>query len=157
HDSVRAAKAQDKPLMDEVVSDQAYACPGPDPGAAAPFRTRTVERGGLFWDAAQGIALGCPLSPLLGAFVLGDLDQALERLGLFFVRFMDDVLVLAPTCWKLRLAKHSAKTFIGRIDRGFDFLGYHLAPGRLTLAQSTIAAFVERAHQLYEQEPAEGA
>src|SRR5262249_29080467 len=39
----RLVKAQDKPLMDEVVSeavlDQAYACPGPDPGAAVPFRS----------------------------------------------------------------------------------------------------------------------
>jgi RNA-directed DNA polymerase len=98
----------------------------------AQYLTRTSERGGLFWDSAQGLALGCPLSPLLGAFFLGDLDQALQRLGLFFVRFMDDVLVLAPTRWKLRravqvlnrtlaglhLEKHPAKTFIGRIDKG---------------------------------------
>ena len=26
----------------------------------------------------------------------------MERLGLFYVRFMDDVLVLAPTRWRLR-------------------------------------------------------
>ena len=133
----------------------------------AQYLKRTAERGGLFWDSHTGIALGCPLSPLIGAFFLHDLDQALQRLGLFFARFMDDVLVLAPTRWKLRravqvlnrtlaglhLEKHPAKTFIGRIDRGFDFLGYHLAPGRLSLARSTIEAFVERAHQLYEQEP----
>ena len=84
---------------------------------------------------------------------------------------MDDVLVLTPTRGKLRravqvlnrtlatlhLEKHPAKTFIGRIDRGFDFLGYHLAPGRLSLARSTVEAFLERAHQLYEQEPGGGA
>jgi hypothetical protein len=43
------------------------------------------------------------------------------------------------TCWQLRgavklvnqtlralsLEKHPDKTFIGRIERGFDFLGYH--------------------------------
>jgi hypothetical protein len=44
------------------------------------------------------------------------------------------------------------KTFIGRVERGFDFLGYHLAPGRLTLARATVERFVERAHRLYEQE-----
>jgi hypothetical protein len=32
------------------------------------------------------------------------------------------------------------------------FLGYHLAPGRLTLAQATVERFVARAHRLYEQE-----
>jgi hypothetical protein len=87
-----------------------------------------------------------PLSPLLGAFFLTELDDALEHLGLFAVRYMDDILVLAPTRWKLRaavqmvnqilaalgLAKHPDKTFIGRIMKGFDFLGYHFRPGRLT-------------------------
>ncbi len=55
----------------------------------------------------------------------------MTRLGLFYVRFMDDILVLAPTRWKLRkavavvyrglgalgLAKHPDKTFIGRTRR----------------------------------------
>ena len=27
-----------------------------------------TERGGLFWEARKGICLGCPLSPVLGAF-----------------------------------------------------------------------------------------
>ncbi len=70
----------------------------------------------------------------------------MARLGLFYVRFMDDVLVLSPTRWKLRravravngvlgdlgLEKHPDKTFIGRIERGFDFLGYHFGPEGLT-------------------------
>jgi RNA-directed DNA polymerase len=101
----------------------------------AQYLKRTAERGGLFWDYPMGIALGCPLSPLIGAFFLRDLDLALERLGLFFVRFMDDVLVLAPTRGKLRravqvvnrtlvglhLEKHPTKTFIGRIDKALTF------------------------------------
>ena len=55
---------------------------------------------------------------------------------------MDDIVVLAPTRWKLRwavkavnevlsslrLEKHPDKTFIGRIEKGFDFLGYHFCP-----------------------------
>jgi RNA-directed DNA polymerase len=66
----------------------------------------------------------------------------MSRLGLFYVRFMDDILVLAPTRWKLRkavavvsrglgalgLEKHPDKTFIGRIARGFDFPGLPLRP-----------------------------
>ncbi len=46
---------------------------------------------------ARDLPLGCPLSPLLGAFFLGELDERLEANGLFYVRYMDDVLVLAPT------------------------------------------------------------
>ncbi len=54
----------------------------------------------------------------------------------------DDMLVLAPTRWKLRQAVRVVnqalgalkldqapdKTFIGRIEKGFDFLGYHFSP-----------------------------
>jgi hypothetical protein len=64
---------------------------------------------------------------------------------------MDDILVLAPTRWKLRrairvvneilgslrLEKHPDKTFIGRIEQGFDFLGYHFSRGAVGLTQQT--------------------
>jgi hypothetical protein len=66
----------------------------------AQYLRRCVERGGLFWDHTQGIALGSPLSPILGAFFLTEVDDTLERLGLFSVRYMDDILVLAPTRWE---------------------------------------------------------
>ena len=128
-----------------------------------------AERGGLYWDYKQGIALGSPLSPMLGAFFLTEVDDALEHLGLFSVRYMDDILVLAPTRWKLRqavkivnqvfaslrLAKHPNKTFIGRIAKGFDFLGYHFSLDGLTVAKKTLANFVARLRQLYEREPGE--
>ncbi len=68
------------------------------------YMRRTAERGGSFWDHERGISLGCPLSPLMGAFFLDELDRRMERTGLFYVRFMDDILVLAPTRWKLRRA-----------------------------------------------------
>ena len=51
----------------------------------------------------------------------------------------------------LRLENHPDKTFIGRIERGFDFLGYHFGPAGLAVAQATIERFVERAARLYEQ------
>ncbi len=64
----------------------------------------TAERGGVFRDYERGISLGCPLSPLMDAFFLKRRDQRMERSGLFYVRFMDDILVLAPTRWRLRKA-----------------------------------------------------
>jgi RNA-directed DNA polymerase len=113
----------------------------------------------------RGISLGCPLSPLIGAFFLDQLDRQMTVSGLFYIRFMDDILVLAPTRWKLRravrlvneilgalrLEKHPDKTFIGRIERGFDFLGYRFSREGLGLANATIQKFVERAVRLYEQ------
>ena len=61
----------------------------------------------------------------------------MEETGLPYARFMDDWVILASTRWKLREAicrvnqtlaelhvqQHPDKTFIGRISRGFDFLG----------------------------------
>jgi RNA-directed DNA polymerase len=51
------------------------------------------------------------------------------------------------------LEKHPDKTFIGRIEKGFDFLGYHFSPEGLAVAKAAIEKFVERATRLYEQEP----
>ena len=60
------------------------------------YMRRTAERSGSLWDYERGISLGCPLSPLMGAFFLDELDRRMESTGLFYVRFMDDIVVLAP-------------------------------------------------------------
>ena len=80
---------------------------------------------------------------------------------------MDDWgVVLAPTRWKLRKAvrlvnetlaelqvsQHPDKTFVGRIGRGFSFLGYEFNEAELTdVAQPTRERFVQRFRQLHEQ------
>lgn len=48
------------------------------------YLTRCSEGGGLFWEYRRGLPLGTPLSPLMGAFFLSELDRSLERLGLLF-------------------------------------------------------------------------
>jgi hypothetical protein len=77
------------------------------------------------------------LSPPLGALYLKLPDERVHGTGLVYARFMDDWVILAPTRWKLRDAirlvnqtlaelnaeQHPNRTLIGRISRGFDFLG----------------------------------
>ena len=126
---------------------------------------RTIYDGGLYEDVERGISLGCPLSPLMGALYLKLLDERVEATGLAYARFMDDWVILAPTRWKLREAirlvnqtlaelhveQHPDKTFIGRISRGFDFLGYAFKPAGLDAAPPTIERCAQRMSQLYEQ------
>jgi RNA-directed DNA polymerase len=56
----------------------------------------------------------------------------------------------------LGLAKHPDKTFIGRIAKGFDWLGYHISRAGLRVATKTLQNFVTRSLRLYEQEWREG-
>jgi RNA-directed DNA polymerase len=130
------------------------------------FVKRSVERGGTFKSIHCGISRGCPLSPVIAAYYLKGLD---EQMGgdtrYFYRRYMDDVIILAKTRWHLRKAVRTVnqhfnqlkvaqapdKTFIGRIAKGFDFLGYHFDGKQLTVAAKTVEKHVLHYRQLYEQ------
>jgi len=107
------------------------------------------------------------LSPPISAWFLKDLDTALEsNPNTYYVRYMDDWLVLTKTRNHLRQAIkkinqilavlklsaiHPDKTFIGWIKAGFDFLGYYLNPETIELSKTTIKRCQAKAVQLYEQ------
>ncbi len=61
-------------------------------------------------------------------------------------RFMDDILIPRPTRWHLRGAAKMVNQTLGarRIERGFDFLGYHFSRAGLSVGKKTIAHFIER-------------
>ena len=56
---------------------------------------------------------------------------------------------------ELRLEKHPDNTQMGRVEKGFDFLGCHICPEGLSLATKTVENFIARASRLYEREPRE--
>jgi RNA-directed DNA polymerase len=130
------------------------------------FVKRSVERGGTFKSIHCGISRGCPLSPVIAAYYLKALDEQMEGDPRYFYRrYMDDVIVLAKTRWHLRKAVRTVnqhfhqlkveqapdKTFIGRIEKEFDFLGYRFGLPELGLAEKTITNAVNKVRQLYEQ------
>ncbi|KZX59375.1 hypothetical protein A3709_13835 [Halioglobus sp. HI00S01] len=126
---------------------------------------RTVESGGIFNVIKKGIGRGSPLSPLLAAIYLKPLDDVMDRAGIAYVRYMDDWVIMTPrrhqlrrgirliqqTLQQLKLNTHPDKTWVGKIDRGFTFLGYHHTRAGVTPAKDTIARFRERITKLYEQ------
>ena len=113
---------------------------------------------------------GGSLSPLLAAVMLIPLDEAMNRLfrryGLFYVRYMDDFVIMAQKRHQLRraikrvhevlqrlgLRLHGSKRLIGKLSKGFDFLGYRVVPGRrLRSSAESKRRFDEKFRRLYEQ------
>ena len=61
------------------------------------------------------------------------MNRLWRRYGLFYVRYMDDFVIMAPTRHKLRRAikeVHATKRCVGQRSNGFDFLGHRVVPGR---------------------------
>ena len=131
------------------------------------YLNRVVEYNGIFHEVKRGIPMGSSLSPLLGAFYLRGVDLKLAIPGVFYARYMDDILIMTKSRWRLRhaikilneefellgLMKHPQKTTIGRVEKGFEFLGYHYGRDGLSLAGKTIDNFISKALRLYEQGP----
>lgn len=151
-------------LMDQLAG---YVTDRNDLNVLWQYMRRSVEFGGTFRDITRGIPAGCSLSPLMGAFHLHDLDVKMTTrfTGCFYIRYMDDILILAPSRWRLRraiaavkrhlsglgLELHPDKTSIGPIARGFDFLGYHHDYEGLRLSAVCLVRHREKLTRLYEQ------
>jgi hypothetical protein len=52
---------------------------------------------------------------------------------------------------QLKVEQAPDKTFIGKISKGWDFLGYHFDGTQLTVAAKTVEKHVLHTRQLYEQ------
>ena len=118
-----------------------------------------------------GMVASGGLSPLLGALYLTPLDRRMEAASqrkrlVLYVRYMDDIVLLARTRWQLRraitalheeiaalgLRLHRVKRF-GRTTQGFDFLGYRIRAGaRLRPSAEGLRRLRERARRLHERE-----
>jgi len=127
---------------------------------------RTETRGGWFYEYDKnGLPMGSPLSPLLGAIALMPLDKAMGQIkGIFYARFMDDWVVLTKSKTALRkivkithnvvkalqFQLHPTKTYIGKINNGFNFLGYYMDHEKILPSTETIRRSLERVTALYE-------
>ncbi|EMC3245029.1 RNA-directed DNA polymerase, partial [Salmonella enterica] len=131
------------------------------------FLHYSVEDGGEFHTPLRGIPRGSALSPLLAAFHLTETDNAFSRnRHVTYARYMDDFLILSPTRWHLRRAvrmlnrhfaqagfeQHPDKTFIGRVEKGFDWMGFWFTEkGCDGVAPRALQNFTDRLRRLYER------
>lgn len=126
----------------------------------------SVEDGGEFHTPEHGICRGCALSPMIGASLLHHVDSYFNaQEGAFYVRYMDDFVVLTRTRWQLRrcvkrlheffnwggFEAHPDKTQLGRIEHGFDWLGVWFTPTGTTIAPRALENHRARRARLYEQ------
>lgn len=76
---------------------------------------RDVEMGGNF-RPIDGLPMGCSLSPLLGALYLTPLDNAMtKRKGIFYVRYMDDFIIMGKTKSIFKSAIKHAKIILSSL------------------------------------------
>lgn len=78
------------------------------------FLKSGILEGGLISQRTKGTPQGSPLSPLLSNIVLDELDKELERRGLRFVRYADDMIILVGSHKAAERVMKSVSEFIER-------------------------------------------
>ena len=130
------------------------------------LRCGVLEQGRLL-ATTKGTPQGGVISPLLANIVLDQLDWHLDHLGLRFVRYADDFVILcksrskaeeALTCAsaaldRLGLALSPEKTKITTYGKGYSFLGFHISarskrmrPKSLEKFKDNVRALTVRSH-----------
>lgn len=98
-----------------------------------------LDDSGELCEKKKGIYQGSGIAPVLSNIYLMEFDQAMEKEPIFFIRYSDDILLLARSeeemqrlfqkisayMEKLRLNLNEKKCSQGKISDGFEFLGYH--------------------------------
>jgi RNA-directed DNA polymerase len=113
-------------------------------------------------ETSRGVPQGGPLSPLLSNILLDDLDKELERRGLRFARYADDLAllvksrragerVMASISWflgrKLKVAVNPDKSRVVKAQE-CCFLGFTFTRKRLTVSEKALTRFKSELRRL---------
>lgn len=103
----------------------------------------------------SGIPEGLSISNILANVYLQPIDEKYRSLeGCRYWRYVDDILILAPAnqannirhmiekdMSKRHLSLSKDKTIVGKLETGFEYLGYYLLPEKTSVRQSSIINF----------------
>jgi len=109
----------------------------------------------------RGIPIGNLTSQLFANIYLNKFDHFIKRVlrERYYIRYMDDFLILSDNKNRLREDKEKIKKFLAErlklelhpkkaeifpIDRGIDFLGYVVKDGYRLLRKSTVKRFIKK-------------
>jgi len=121
--------------------------------------TIAVDYGGQVFLPTDGIPRQSPLSPFFGALYLSALDRAFSnRKGIFYLRYMDDLIILIENqrqyakarkklfsiLKELRLKISPHKTRMGKLDKGFHFLGVDFEMTRISQNETQVKIGVHK-------------
>jgi len=153
----------------EVVAEQLHYCLPNEPKITRLvwlFLRRTTEFGGNYVDVQRGLPLAASISPLLGGLYLAPMDALFEQEdGIFYRRYMDDWIIMQNKRHGLRksvklvygvldalgMQTHPVKKFIGKGNKGFDFLGFAICPTGLTVSDAALSRRDTKIATLFEQ------
>jgi RNA-directed DNA polymerase len=126
------------------------------------LRAPTRDAQGQQRKRTRGVPQGAPLSPLLSNIYLDLLDQELERRGVSFVRYADDIAIFAGSQqageriyegvvqWlrkHLKLEVNTAKSGVGPTDDS-SLLGYRIrSNGSLQVAPKAVQRYKQRVRE----------
>lgn len=107
-----------------------------------------------------GLPIGSLSSQLFANFMLNPIDQMIKHQLKVrgYVRYMDDLLLLAPQQdqlweWQRQIADHLSelgldlhpnKQYLGKCEQGFDYLGYRVYPHHLHIRNRNLKALRAR-------------
>ena len=100
----------------------------------------------------QSLKQGCAVASFLADAVLYHIDKAVSELGVYYVRYSDDLLALGNKWEKayalikkmldeMELELNPKKVEILYKDRWFKFLGFYIKGNQITLAKSRVKSF----------------
>ncbi len=127
---------------------------------------RYLRAGAMVGEILQptkiGTPQGSPASPLLANILLDDLDRELERRGLRFARYADDLLIVVKSRRAAERVKASTTRYLTRVLRlvvneqksrivpsnQAEFLGFTFRGTKLRWSDDSFADFQHRLHRL---------